>query len=508
MSDGASRWGLALAAVVTVVALALAPSAPTQVTAAVAVFAAALTVSGWRSAPPVDLVLVGGAVVVAYRWFHPGSGTAGAVTAVIACGAVIVALAGMPYPTVPATGLAVAAVAVLTTAFVDAPLLRWAGVAAAVLAVAFGRVSIPRSSDPRLVGAVTCDLTAGILAAVMIATMGVTEEVGRGTLAPLTVLVLAVCAGVVRWGRLRALVAIETTRSAIESADGLRLEADQHGLVTRSSAGARALGFESGVALIDVVDVGSIDLILAAIASARADGDRETIHVEVPGGPHGLLEFSTEVTFLDASIDSWLLTFVDETESILANRQRIQELASLRHAVKIDPLTGSLNRVGIVEAIARRLTEENGCVIFLDLNGFKLVNDTHGHDVGDWVLISVAHRITRQLSSDWNLGRLGGDEFVIEGPEEGLDLQEVAELRSLVRMPISYASIVVEVDTSIGVATGWRGADPDEVIRAADRAMYIDKKSANPAPRGGSLVAGGATPLARRRPPRTPWRVD
>lgn len=489
MSDRVSRFGLTVAAAATAVGLALSPSAPAHV-AAVAVFVAALLVSGWRSAPPVDLVLVGGAVLVGYLWLRPGSGAAGAVTVVLACGAVIVALAGMPYPTLRATGVAIAAVAVLSTAFVDAPLLRWVGVAAAVVA-AFARVATPRSSDPRLVGAVTSDLTAGVLAATTIATMGVTDEVGRGTLVPLVVLLFAISAGIVRWGRLRALVGIESARSAIDGADDLRVEVDRFGLVARASAGARALGFEPGSALVDVVDIGSTDLVLAALAEARSGGGREAIHVQVPGGAHGFLELSTEVTFLDPSVESWLFTFVDETESILANRQRVQELASLRDAVKIDRLTGALNRVGIVEAIAQRLAEENGCVIFLDLNGFKQVNDTHGHDVGDWVLTTVAHRIKRLLGADWNLGRIGGDEFVIEGPEEGLDLEELADLRGIVRMPIAYASIVVEVDTSIGVATGWRGADPDEVIRAADRAMYVEKKSGNAARPGGAQAVGG-----------------
>ena len=178
--------------------------------------------------------------------------------------------------------------------------------------------------------------------------------------------------------------------------------------------------------------------------------------------------------FDNKTVFSAFLHDISERKEIEAMRER-----EARH----DPLTGLLNRRGLMEmlpaAIARSDRSNTAlCALFLDLDGFKQVNDDFGHDVGDLLLKEVSNRILGCLRKTDTVVRLAGDEFTVllEGLKTGtteaaLFAQRIIEA---IRRPIEIGSAVPEVGASIGIAVRepHESADPDELIRRADAAMY------------------------------------
>lgn len=159
----------------------------------------------------------------------------------------------------------------------------------------------------------------------------------------------------------------------------------------------------------------------------------------------------------------------------------------LRRAALHDPLTGLPNRALFTEQLQRSVTRAQHHthyhfgVLFLDLDGFKEVNDSLGHAVGDEVLVAVAGRISRAVRANDLAARLGGDEFVVllDGMSSTADATQVAERlsRALVE-PLAVAGTIVRVGVSIGIATseGVPGS-ADDVMRDADAAMYRVKQA-------------------------------
>jgi diguanylate cyclase (GGDEF)-like protein len=156
----------------------------------------------------------------------------------------------------------------------------------------------------------------------------------------------------------------------------------------------------------------------------------------------------------------------------------------LRHLVLHDSLTGLPNRALILDRIERMMAHARRdrfdvAVLFLDLDNFKDVNDTLGHDAGDQLLVAVGARLTNALRNADTVGRLGGDEFVIlvEGDSLALGAQAVAERILDVLTPpfdITASDQPLVVSASVGVAEGLRD-QPEELLRDADVAMYRAK---------------------------------
>ena len=161
--------------------------------------------------------------------------------------------------------------------------------------------------------------------------------------------------------------------------------------------------------------------------------------------------------------------------AVLARTQA--ELAEL--ALR-DALTGLHNRRFLDDRLDELLAsgEASVAVVFLDLDDFKLVNDTHGHETGDAVLATVGHRLTRIARASDVVVRLGGDEFVIvcvtAGPEEGAAI--AARALAAIAEPIAANGVVVTVRGSAGVVAAGRGIAPGELLDAADAAMYRAKR--------------------------------
>jgi diguanylate cyclase (GGDEF)-like protein len=155
--------------------------------------------------------------------------------------------------------------------------------------------------------------------------------------------------------------------------------------------------------------------------------------------------------------------------------------AQLFHRAHHDPLTGLPNRdlfedrLDLAVAAARR-HGRSLAVLFLDLDGFKLVNDSYGHDDGDLVLQEIARRLRAALRGEDTLARLHGDEFAVLLPEiaSAAHIASVATtLLAEVGRPIALGSVTVVLSASIGVSVYPRDAgDADGLIRAADVAMY------------------------------------
>jgi diguanylate cyclase (GGDEF)-like protein/PAS domain S-box-containing protein len=158
--------------------------------------------------------------------------------------------------------------------------------------------------------------------------------------------------------------------------------------------------------------------------------------------------------------------------------------AELSHQAFHDALTGLANRALLRDRLHHALErrERTGvapAVIFLDLDGFKAVNDRLGHDRGDEVLNEVAGRLLAAVGRGETVGRLGGDEFAVLIEQSGQPLAEAVataeQVLQALREPVSVGPDRVTVTASVGIAVGDRNAESSDVIRDADVAMYRSK---------------------------------
>lgn len=169
--------------------------------------------------------------------------------------------------------------------------------------------------------------------------------------------------------------------------------------------------------------------------------------------------------------------------SDITHRHRREE--QIRHLALHDGLTGVANRRLMLERLQQLLAlsakQSHGiAVLFLDLDGFKTVNDHHGHEMGDHVLQTVAQRLQGLLRASDTVARLGGDEFVIllHQTESSEAVGAIAErIMAAIRQPISGQDVVVTVGVSIGIALyPQHGSQPAQLLTLADQAMYRAKR--------------------------------
>lgn len=156
--------------------------------------------------------------------------------------------------------------------------------------------------------------------------------------------------------------------------------------------------------------------------------------------------------------------------------------------VSVDELTGLPTRGVVLAELEHRLLDRGDvAVLFLDLDGFKGINDRHGHAAGDEILREVTDRLGSRLRATEVLARWGGDEFVVlvEVPGPALAATVAARLRSaVVDEPFDVRGTSVSLGLSIGLALGQDGDDPVQLISQADEAMYRAKRA------GGGIHAG------------------
>lgn len=219
--------------------------------------------------------------------------------------------------------------------------------------------------------------------------------------------------------------------------------------------------------------------IFVDVTDQRADEQRTRSTLE-----HLVAARTREITLRNVELDRLndeLRALTDGLEEMI--RQRTAELAHLAHH---DHLTGLPNRMLLVERLERAVTSagrygRNLAVLFIDLDGFKYVNDTFGHDAGDEVLKETARRLGSNLRSSDTLARLSGDEFVVliaemSRPDDASDIAE-ALLASLAE-PYAVHGDQVALSASIGVSIFPRDASSAaELQQHADIAMYRAKES-------------------------------
>lgn len=168
-----------------------------------------------------------------------------------------------------------------------------------------------------------------------------------------------------------------------------------------------------------------------------------------------------------------------------------RQAAEHEHLAHHDALTGLANRMLFSRRLERTLSEERPfCVMIIDLDRFKTVNDRFGHPHGDAVLRSVAGRLLESVRSTDTVARLGGDEFgvLLPGLERELSEQVARRITDALALPTVVGGKPVRTPASIGIAVApEHGGDVDTLLHAADFAMYAAKET-----RGGYRVAGPA----------------
>ncbi|MDP2123533.1 MAG: GGDEF domain-containing protein [Parvibaculum sp.] len=183
------------------------------------------------------------------------------------------------------------------------------------------------------------------------------------------------------------------------------------------------------------------------------------------------------------------LAFADEAEiRIVELNERVRRLEAL---TQTDELTGLLNRRGFDEVLRRNLLsaaryEEAGLLAYIDLDGFKTINDRCGHVAGDEVLRTVGAFLSKSIRATDYAARLGGDEFAIlfvRADHKRARERAREMLRGIARLEIACKSHKISVSASLGFASYTGETSPKELLDRADRAMYADKKNGGRAAR-------------------------
>lgn len=216
-------------------------------------------------------------------------------------------------------------------------------------------------------------------------------------------------------------------------------------------------------------------LALETLAQARADGAARATLV---------------TTDAIGGVASWdvVLSQMGRSDVVLSVARDVSEKVShevqLRRVAYQDGLTGLLNRAALKEQLNEQIntakrSRGSVAVLMLDLDNFKLINDTLGHDAGDAVLIETATRLRATIPSENVVGRLGGDEFavVVASDMQNPSATFFAEdLLQALRCPVTYNGRVLDTRASIGIATfPQHGIDASELLKNADIALYAAK---------------------------------
>jgi diguanylate cyclase (GGDEF)-like protein/PAS domain S-box-containing protein len=188
------------------------------------------------------------------------------------------------------------------------------------------------------------------------------------------------------------------------------------------------------------------------------------------------VEASTRDLTDDSTVNGIVVTLRDVTE-----RRRLER--ELTHHAFHDPLTGVANRLLFQERVRTAVagaTRHGGTVgvLFIDLDDFKIVNDTMGHHAGDQLLVAVVKRLSEVLRPQDTAARLGGDEFaaLIEEASSPAEVEDIAgQIITALNEPFFVGEALVSGVSSIGVATTAEAGDAQELLRQADLALYVAK---------------------------------
>jgi diguanylate cyclase (GGDEF)-like protein/PAS domain S-box-containing protein len=175
--------------------------------------------------------------------------------------------------------------------------------------------------------------------------------------------------------------------------------------------------------------------------------------------------------------------YVGILTEITTDKNNEEKLKRIAH---YDVLTNLPNRILLADRLNHAMVQcqrrnQSLAVAYMDLDGFKIVNDTHGHDVGDKLLVELSRRMKEALREGDTLARIGGDEFIVVMVDLVKIEDSVSVLERLLKAtaePVIVGETVMQVSVSIGATLYPQdGADADQLIRHADEAMYVAKHS-------------------------------
>jgi diguanylate cyclase (GGDEF)-like protein/PAS domain S-box-containing protein len=256
---------------------------------------------------------------------------------------------------------------------------------------------------------------------------------------------------------------------------------DEQGRIAYSSPSAAAvLGFEAGrltgTTVFDIVHPDDRPYMLHHFSNLLGERDavvRLQCRVRPAHGEYRWFEFTASNQMHNPALNGVVINARDVSDT-----RAFQE--RLAHEASHDALTGLPNRRRMQDALDASLRDDAVAVLFVDLDGFKPVNDAHGHEAGDELLRQVAHRLSSCVRGNDVLARVGGDEFVVlmPGIHDPADTEAMgARIRAAVQSPFLIDGHEVRIGASVGVHLAPLSCDPDEALRAADHAMYTIKKS-------------------------------
>jgi diguanylate cyclase (GGDEF)-like protein/PAS domain S-box-containing protein len=275
-------------------------------------------------------------------------------------------------------------------------------------------------------------------------------------------------------------------RSLVQNSTDTILVVAPDGCIAYASPAAESLlGLPAdqleGREIVSFLDPGDADRAQSELfAQLALAGVTTPIEFKVVGTQDRIRDVEAVVTDLldEAAVGGWVINMRDITDRTAAE-------ALLVHQAEHDALTGLPNRIVILEQADRIMslshgTDKQPSIFFVDLDNFKDVNDSFGHEVGDEVLRVFAMRLSAQLRNGETIGRMGGDEFVIlaeltgaEEPVATIATRLCTALAEPIRV-MGEDGPLIEITVSIGIAQGMRDS-ASELLRDADIALYQAK---------------------------------
>ena len=217
-------------------------------------------------------------------------------------------------------------------------------------------------------------------------------------------------------------------------------------------------------------------------------GEEQFFEREIPdprGGPSRYSQAHYVPDVFEGRVRGFFVLVSDITARVRAEVDLRQATARAEELAKHDPLTGLPNRILLEDRIERavelaRRQRHPMAVLFIDMDGFKRINDQHGHAAGDAVLVTVAERIAATLRKADSVARLGGDEFVVVLHEVGSEEDALVVANKIMTAvsanPIAVGGIEVAGRFSVGISVfPDHGVSSRELLGRADQALYLAK---------------------------------
>lgn len=226
----------------------------------------------------------------------------------------------------------------------------------------------------------------------------------------------------------------------------------------------------------------------------RGERHESTVAIDRPGDRPAWVRIETTPTLdPEGHPAGFMAMFLDVTEETETKHRLTDAQRQLWHLANHDMLTGLPNRMQLESRLEHALARNHRhgspvAVLFCDLDGFKRINDGHGHETGDAVLAEIGRRFAEVTRLTDTLCRMGGDEFVVvcEGGGDRSGPEILADrLIEAASRPVEVAGVRVQIGLSVGIAHASAGSTPRSVLAAADAALYEAKASG----RGRAVVA-------------------